>query len=292
MTDRFTVISTTPGQVATHSGGTLAARPASPAAGDTYEITSGVGMDDKYTCFTAGAWTLVAFERDWSPTAPYLEWLLGETSGDYVQSGSAAGGDLALTGSPTRNVPGFFGGTTTLWTDVSGQYASGAATLTPTASAFTISAWVRPATVAWAQTIVIKQYAAAGWVDPFASVYLYLQAGGRPRCGVTIAGSLSNLSPGTGETAVVGQWHHVAMTWDGAGSPKRGLYFDGYLYASDSPAGTDVDFNALGPWQVSNGRVAEGMLGSVESVRVCNGALTAAQVREVYQRGEGRYLGQ
>lgn len=274
-----------------HTSGTLAARPASPAAGDTYEIISGAGIGDRYQCFVATEWALVDYERDWSATAPYLEWLLEETSGDFAQSGSATGGDLAVTGTPVRSATGFFGSTTTLWTAVSGQYAEGAAALTPTASAFTVSAWVRPATVAWAQTIVVKQYAAAGWVNPYASAYLYLQAGGRPRCGVAIAGALSDLPPGTGEAAVVGQWHHILMTWDGAGSPKRCLYFDGYLYASDSPAGTNVDFNALGPWQVSNGRT-EGFLGSVESVRVWDSALTAAQVREIYQRGKSRYLGQ
>ena len=56
MADRFTVTSTTPGQVATHSGGTLAARPASPAAGDTYAVTTGAQTGARYTCFVTGSW--------------------------------------------------------------------------------------------------------------------------------------------------------------------------------------------------------------------------------------------
>lgn len=45
-----------PASGGTHGAGTLAARPAVPAAGDTYAVTSGVQLGARYTCFIAGVW--------------------------------------------------------------------------------------------------------------------------------------------------------------------------------------------------------------------------------------------
>ena len=39
-----------------HTTGTLAARPASPAAGDTYAVTTGAQTGARYTCFVTGSW--------------------------------------------------------------------------------------------------------------------------------------------------------------------------------------------------------------------------------------------
>jgi len=40
----------------THTSGTLAARPVSPAAGDTYAVTSGASTGARYVCFVTGSW--------------------------------------------------------------------------------------------------------------------------------------------------------------------------------------------------------------------------------------------
>lgn len=40
----------------THGSGTLAARPASPNAGDTYAVTSGAQVGARFTCFVDGSW--------------------------------------------------------------------------------------------------------------------------------------------------------------------------------------------------------------------------------------------
>ena len=42
--------------VPTRGSGTLAARPASPAAGDTYAVTSGASTGARYVCFVTGSW--------------------------------------------------------------------------------------------------------------------------------------------------------------------------------------------------------------------------------------------
>lgn len=42
--------------VAAHTSGTLAARPASPGAGDTYAVTSGTATGARYVCHVAGSW--------------------------------------------------------------------------------------------------------------------------------------------------------------------------------------------------------------------------------------------
>jgi hypothetical protein len=43
----------------THGSGTLADRPASPVAGDSYEVTSGLCAGDTFECFRDGFWTFV-----------------------------------------------------------------------------------------------------------------------------------------------------------------------------------------------------------------------------------------
>lgn len=45
-----------PASGGTHGAGTLAARPAVPAAGDTYAVTSGAQTGARFTCFVAGTW--------------------------------------------------------------------------------------------------------------------------------------------------------------------------------------------------------------------------------------------
>ena len=273
------------------TSGTLAARPASPAAGDAYAVTSGVAEGDRYQCFVAGAWSLASYDPVAGAATPYLQWLLDETTSVYAQTGSATGGDLTVTGALAREAPGLLGDFAARFTATSGQYAEGAAALNPPGAAFAVAVWVRPDSLPFDAALVVKPYASSGWASPYASAYLYLRSG-RARCGVAIAGSPVDLAPATGPVAVIGQWSHVAMVWDGVGSPKLSLYLDGELVGSSSPAGTDVDWNADGGWQISNSRAAEGIVGVVGGARAWGVALTAAQVREDFRRGAGTYRGQ
>jgi hypothetical protein len=274
------------------TSGTLAARPASPAAGDAYAVTSGDASGDRYQCFVAGSWSLVSYDRLVGVGAPYLQWLLDEAAGTYAQTGSATGGTLTVTGAVAREAPGLLGENAARFTSDNGQYAEGGASLTPPSGAFSVSVWVKPDLIGSVASLFVKPFASSGWLTPFASVYLYLQISGRVRCGVTIAGSPVDLSPASGPVAVVAQWSQVAMVWDGAGSPKLSLYLDGELVGSSSPAGTDVDWNTDGAWSVSNSRAADGIRGTVGGARVWGVALTAAQVREDFRRGAGIYRGQ
>lgn len=91
MADRFTVTSTTPGQVATHSGGTLAARPASPAAGDTYAVTTGAQTGARYTCFVTGSWEGTAL-----PTASAAGQVPVSDGAGSAYTATSAGDVLAL----------------------------------------------------------------------------------------------------------------------------------------------------------------------------------------------------
>ena len=274
------------------TSGTLGARPASPAAGDAYAVTSGVASGDRYQCFVAGSWSLVSYDRLVGVGAPYLQWLLDEAAGTYAQTGSATGGTLTVTGAVAREAPGLLGENAARFTINSGQYAEGGASLTPPSGAFSVGVWAKPSQLGADNALFLKPFAASGWLTPWASVYLYLQGSGRARCGGSIAGAAVDLSPASGPIAVVAQWSHIAMVWDGAGSPKLSLYLNGELVGSSSPAGTDADWNTDGPWSVSNSRTAEGIVGTVGGARVWSVALTAAQVREDFRRGAGIYRGQ
>lgn len=101
MADRFTVTSTTPGQVATHSGGTLAARPASPAAGDTYAVTTGAQTGARYVCYVAGSWEVFVMPlsagHSWERLAPATaggaaRFLDTDSLQAYTSSGQASPG--------------------------------------------------------------------------------------------------------------------------------------------------------------------------------------------------------
>jgi hypothetical protein len=100
----------------TYGSGTLAARPASPAAGDTYEVTSGTALGDRYACFVAGAWALLAAGDDaaaartaiaaaYDPGARTLDanhvyaWRCDDAAGAGTIAEASGGPAMTLTGS-------------------------------------------------------------------------------------------------------------------------------------------------------------------------------------------------
>jgi len=87
------------GSSGTHTSGTLAARPASPAAGDTYAVTSGAGTGDVYGCDLAGAWRLLrASARPLDANHVYA-WRCDDAAGSTSIAATAGGAAMTLTGS-------------------------------------------------------------------------------------------------------------------------------------------------------------------------------------------------
>lgn len=103
------------GAASTRGSGTLAARPASPAAGDTYAVTSGDGLGGRYVSFVAGAWSSVA--PDWYT---YGASDLTLVQGDSSCAASLVSGRLRLT--ITTDSTRWYGSLSSVWQTTQGPH--------------------------------------------------------------------------------------------------------------------------------------------------------------------------
>ena len=279
-----------------YGSGTLAARPASPAAGDTYAVTSGVATGDRYACFVATVWTLVSYDRSLllPGTTPWAHWPLDEASGTFASVGSQSG--MSLTGS---------GGTITYGVPLpngrAGVALAGVAILTGPTTApsgtrrCTLLGWLDYVSTGSIGSLL--SYNASG--SPYATISLGLSLSGPQVRGYytpTANPSTHNPVSGTTATATAYRRRLYAAVWDGdATGAQLKLYVDGQLAYSGTPtAGTDLEWTlAGGRWYVGNNPFAEPVPGLYSDFAVYNDvALTPAQMREIYQRGVGGYAGQ
>ncbi len=84
-----------------HTSGTLGARPAVPAAGDTYAVTSGASLGARYVCYVAGSWEVFVMPlsagHSWERLAPATaggaaRFLDTDSLQAYTSSGQASPG--------------------------------------------------------------------------------------------------------------------------------------------------------------------------------------------------------
>jgi chitodextrinase len=132
-------------------------------------------------------------------------------------------------------------------------------------SAFTLEAWVQKAT-AKKDVAVVGTWAGSGpmlWVDHLAGHHY-----------ATLGGTLSSYLD-SGQTPVVGQWQHVAATFDGT---TAHYYVDGALVASRAVSGSVGSSNTwrIGAYGASPGGFFDGV---IDDVRVYNRALNAGEVQ-------------
>ena len=133
-------------------------------------------------------------------------------------------------------------------------------------SALTLSAWVRPASLGGWRTILFKEqtggmvYALYGAED-----------GSHPIGQVFVGGERNAIGPGS---VPVGQWTHLASSWDGA---TLRLYVDGVLTASTAVAGAVQP--SSGPLRLGGNSVwSEWFAGVIDEVRIYDRALSAGDI--------------
>lgn len=135
-------------------------------------------------------------------------------------------------------------------------------------AAFTAAAWVKldalPSDIYG--TAVCKVIDAGE-----ASFCLSIRPNGKP----TYYTAGDNTAEGAG-TVMVGAWHHLAMTWDGA--TKRG-YLDGALYVMEPIAAINATAQpfVVGAFQLDAFRVA----GAIDDVVFYNRVLTAGEIAQL-----------
>jgi hypothetical protein len=274
----------------THTSGTLAARPAVPAAGDSYAVTSGVAAGDRYECYVAGAWTLTSFDRArLGELAPWARFSCDETSGTSLAD--SVGGIGALTISGTHSLSSATGVGRGLRMSGGGGAQRTAAAVPTSTRKLALTAWVQLDSAAGLQTIFAR---IGSWGSVYASIAIGTSSGvlrGYVACGG------ASTEAKTGAIALTtGVPHLVTIEWDGDASDRLTLTLDGSIeYAGTPSTGTaDLVYALTSPvWQIGTNPSGESLSGVVREVQVYDGAvLTPAQRRELYARGTGTYGGQ
>ncbi len=280
----------------THTSGTLAARPASPAAGDTYEVTTGAASGDRYACFVAAAWTLVSCERDAVEDTPVVAWRLDEASGVYVSRGSTAC-DLTVTGAAVRDTAIAPSGRKAFrQPGTAGIYAAGPSGTTGLASgaALSISFWtrIRAATGAAYESLVLLQYDST-LALPFTSPGIFRTAGGLIDVLLQTTGTAGPQRVSGGALPVdATRWKLVGITWDGTTIRH---WVDAVMLHSWTPTGGPLlDLGATSRWATGDlpGGGSDQSAADTADIRIYDAAKDAAWWEARYARGLGHYRGQ
>lgn len=274
-----------------HGSGTLAARPASPAAGDTYAITSGTASGDRYACHVAGAWTLVAYDRVRLDETPYLWWRLVEASGNAINSGSASSADLTATSVTARNVA--FSSLAVRGALLSGSPARfvGATGATALSTAWTLAAWVENRNIYLGyRTIVSLDTTISSFSQPYASASLGLDSSG------VRAWTTTTSQPSTGQevTATLPSLldlhpHHLVARFTGTALQ---VVIDGVQVASLTTTGGTMLVGPSPRWGIGANDGNEYWNGLISDVRVYAESKSDSWCLETWQRGVGAYTGQ
>lgn len=82
-----------------------------------------------------------------------------------------------------------------------------------------------------------------------------------------------------------GSWHLVVYSRSGPGSGQNAIYIDGVLQSLATNAGNNFIDNANTKWIGQRGNSTEFFKGSIDDVRLYNRALSAAEVKQLYNEG-------
>lgn len=276
MGDRFAIVSTTPGSVASATGLSLVTA-ANPAAGRT----------------AIGA--ALAYTR--APIAPscVARWLLSDTGA--VIADSVGGNPLAYSGLATyEGRPSPWGACLYTGGLAAGECPKGATTLEP--AAITVLAWIRPFSYPGVPPyILLKRQNDATWgaAPNDGAIGFFSSTDGIPVAYVQGALGVTTATPlGVSRRTPLDVWSLASLTYDDANG--LAVYIDGQLAASAAAVGA-INYASHGSWCLGANNTGAGVAvaqaydGFERDVQVCNAALSATQVLEHYQRCVGTYEG-
>jgi len=143
--------------------------------------------------------------------------------------------------------------------------------------AVTVTAWFKPDTIGDTDTIVSKRSAWSATGIP----YELSITGQFNRIQWRVVGNTNDLSSPDNEV-VVGEWHFVSGTWDGT---TQRIYKNGIEIVNASNTNTITSNNSsvrIGELPDGSGELFDG---HIDEVRIYNRALSADEIRRVYNMG-------
>ena len=273
--------------------GTIAQRNAATGlvAGDQWYVTSGTAQGDLYV-YTGSAWVVVSYSPTILGETPYLWWQLTEASGNAVNSGSAASGNLTATSVAAYNTPlPAIAVRGALFNGASSQFV-GASTATALTTAWTLSAWVRYGDTALNyRTVVGLDTSTGSFAQPYASAALALNNSGAVRAWITTTSQTGTGQEVSGGTGIVtdGMPHHLVARFDGT---NLQVVVDGVQRATTITTGGTTFIGPSPAWSIGVNDGNERWQGIISDVRVYLEAKDDAWCLRAWQRGVGAYQGE
>jgi hypothetical protein len=208
-------------------------------------------------------------------------WKLDEASGTSASDSSGNGN----TGTVTPNATGVWvAGKINNAANLNGTTQQvnlpyNAAQVLPAASAFTVSAWVKPSNLGGGFETILDQNPTGGNDNYFLEINAnQADCGfhGQPVNGfqiITMTGTLSN-----------NNWYHLACVYDRT-AHTLSIYVNGTL--NNSMAETNNLDTNTGPSYIGTGNGSQWFAGTIDDVRVYNRALSASEITQIYNGGSG-----
>lgn len=205
-----------------------------------------------------------------------LYWKLDETGGAAVADSSSGGLNAGTANGGFSFVPGKLNNGIDL-NGTTGFIQCDTTFFDPSASAFSIAAWVKADTVGanGSERVIAHQ------LDGTGTGRTLLSSSGATPTKLSTAIGGTTLSGGT--TLVVDTWYHVCVTVSALGA--RNLYLNGSL---DGGPSTDLPEAANGAFLVGKHKAGTSFWnGIIDDVRVYSRELSASDVSDLYNAGAG-----
>jgi hypothetical protein len=218
---------------------------------------------------------------DTLPVADAGQWTFDEGAGTTVADSSGKGRTATFKGGA-----GWTGGRagSAAWLDGTSGYAETAGPVLTTSASFSVTAWAY-LTASGGTTNMTVVGQDGNRVSSFAVVY----NAGNNRWSVAVIGAdqdnPSGITLNSAETAVVGNWTHLAVVYDATLRQLR-LYVNGMLSAAQVGVST---WNATGPFTIGRGKYNGANVTffprGIDDVRAYSRALSDGEVRKVHDDG-------
>lgn len=208
----------------------------------------------------------VAVNNVAAPSGLVAAYGFNESSGTAVSDASGRGNAGVINGA-TRTTAGRFGGALSF--DGVNDFVSVADSPSlDLTNSLTISAWVRPTTIADWRTVILKEGSATGL-----AYALYSSTNNNRPGGYLEIGGVDRELKGTA-SVVTTAWRHLALTYDGT---TMRIYVDGVLRGSRAQTGATA--TSAGELKIGGNAVwGEWFSGLIDEVRIYDRTLSAAEI--------------